>query len=63
VRYKANRHYIAVLVPFVVLVVVVAFLPGENGIMARDLLARWWPLLLIVVGVRLVLAKYKRNEN
>ena len=59
---RRHRHYAGMLGPIILIVVGGVFLLERTGVITRQLLSQWWPLLLIFIGVWLLLARYHRGD-
>ena len=59
---KRRRHYGGAIGPIVLIIVGVVFLLERTGVITRQLISQWWPLLLIVIGVWLLAARYRRDD-
>jgi cadmium resistance protein CadD (predicted permease) len=59
---RKHRHYVGVLGPVVLIIVGVVFLLERTGIITRQMISQWWPLLLIFIGIWILLARFHRSD-
>ena len=57
---KRRRHY-GVIGPVILIIVGAVFLLERTGVITRELISQWWPLLLIFIGVWLLVGRYRRD--
>jgi hypothetical protein len=60
---RRDRQYRGILGPIVLLVVGVVLLLEKTGVIQRDMLWQWWPLLLILIGGWLLVTRINRNND
>jgi uncharacterized membrane protein YfcA len=58
--HKTHRRRWRIFAPVVLIIIGVVLLLEQTGVIAPHTLSRWWPLLLILVGVWLLVDRYNR---
>lgn len=58
-----SRRYRGIIGPLVLIIIGVVFLLEKNGYLDREMIAQWWPLLLIFIGVGLLAARLRNHER
>ena len=59
---KLRRHR-GIFGPVILLIIGSVFLLERTGVMQREVLTHWWPLLLIFVGGWLLVTRINRNKG
>jgi hypothetical protein len=60
---EKNRPYRGLIGPMVLVLIGTVFLLLKTGVIQREMLSQFWPLVLIVVGGSLLVARIKRNSE
>lgn len=61
---RAGRRRIrGIIGPLVLIGIGAVFLLEKNGMIDRDFISQWWPALLIVIGLALLLSRNGGNQR
>ena len=60
---RKNRRHSGLIGPVILIIIGSVFLLERTGVIQRELLSQWWPLLLIVIGGGLLVNRVNRNRD
>ena len=60
---RQNRRNKDILGPVILVFIGSVFLLEKTGVVQREMLLQWWPLLLVLVGGWLLVARINRNKH
>ena len=60
---RKKRHHKGLIGPVILLILGTVFLLEKNGLVQRELLSQWWPLLFIGIGGALLVRRINRNRD
>jgi hypothetical protein len=58
-----NRNRTGILGAVILIVLGVVLLMERNGLISRQLISQWWPLLLVFIGGWLLIARLGRRND
>ena len=60
---RQNRRQSGLFGPVILIIIGIMFLLERTGVIQRELVSQWWPLLLIVAGGCLLARRINRSSD